>query len=103
MLSVTHKKVLFDPDTKLLPQACVWVRGRCGKLLPENLRELMDLSSYLVEELSYLIAAIDEWIPSTISQPHGTSLRDSLANSCMEQYSRSNLTDCELPVYMCDL
>jgi len=45
------------PETR----ACVWVRGRCGKLLPAQLNDLMQLSKDLMEEMHELTGAISEF------------------------------------------
>jgi hypothetical protein len=62
-------KVLELVENSAEARACVWIRGKCGKLLTDKLRELMDLTSTLLQELSTTVEAMDACFDPAL--PHG--------------------------------
>lgn len=62
-------KVLDLVENSAEAKACVWIRGRCGKLLTDKLRELMDLTSTILQELTSTMEAINACFD--LALPHG--------------------------------
>ena len=49
-----------SPEAK----ARIWIRGRIGKLLPDNLRDLNEVTHMLMEEFTYINETVDKWLPT---------------------------------------
>ncbi len=70
-------KDLVDNSPEL--KACVWVRGRCGKLLPGQLNEIKLLSEDLKEEINEITDAIRKFLAVALPQvPHRAPSASSL-------------------------
>ena len=53
-----------SPETK----ACVWIKGRCGKLLSVHLNDMAQYEQQLMEGLTELSRAVHHWLASTIGE-----------------------------------
>jgi len=66
--------VLASPESK----ACVWVRGRCGKLLPGQLSELRHLSKDLLDELTLMNVGLETFQKACIPADSTVSFEEAL-------------------------
>jgi len=66
-----------SPESK----ACVWVRGRCGKLLPGQLTELRHLSKDLLDELMLMNAELETFQQACVPTDPSVSVKKALRNA----------------------
>ena len=66
-----------SPESK----ACVWVRGRCGKLLPGQLTELRHLSKDLLDELMLMNAGLETFQQACVPTDPSVSVEKALRNA----------------------